>query len=198
MHETSNLGDLKARIARRQREERERSAELEAVKKRIQAATASHLRQHEEWLAGELRKSRTAQSRLLREHVERSSGSASAALSTIERDTAAALARKDAMLKRSWLRPLTIGLSLFLGVLLGSWGLTQWLSSEIESLIARKIQLEVGIELQEETLARLEGRTWGIRLHEGDKGRYVVLPWDAELDTRWTIGGRPSVRFSSK
>ena len=75
------------------------------------------------------------------------------------------------MLKRAWLRPMTIGLSLFLGVLLGSWGLTRWLSSEIEILAARKIQLEVAIELQEETLARLEGKTWGIRLHEDDKGR---------------------------
>lgn len=198
MHGTSTLGDLKARIARHQREERERSAKLEAAKKRIQSATASHLRQHEKWLEQELRKSRAAKTRLLRQHTERSSGSASAALSTIERDTAAALARKDAMLKKSWLRPLTIGLSLFLGVLLGSWGLTQWLSSEFETLTARKIQLKVGIELQEEPLARLEGRTWGIRLHEGDKRRYVVLSRGAELDTRWTIGGRPSVRFSSK
>ena len=197
MHGTSNLGDLKARIAQRQREERERSEEREAAKKRMQAATVGHLRQHEKWLEGELRKSHEAQSRLLRQHVERSSGNASAALSTIERDTAAALARKDAMLKRAWLRPLTIGLSLFLGVLLGISGLTRWLAGDIQSQIAARSVLVAEIAAQRETVRRLEEKTWGITLRQLSNGRFVVLPVDSLDHPPWTVEGKPAVKLSS-
>ena len=101
-------------------------------------------------------------------------------------------------LKRAWLRPLAIGLSLCLGISLGSWGLMRWLSREVEGLLQEKARLGVEIEEQERTLEVLREKTWGVYLHEGSKGRYVVLPRGAELDTGWTIGGRPSVRFSSK
>ena len=201
MHGTSNLGDLKARIAQRQREERERSEELEAAKNRMQAATAGHLRQHEKWLEGELRKSREAQSRLLRQHVERSSGNASAALSTIERDTAAALARKDAMLQRAWLRTLTIGalkgLILVVGILLGISGLTRWLAGDIQSQIEARSALVAEIAAQRETVRRLEGKTWGITLRQLSNGRFVVLPADSLDHPPWTVEGKPAVKLSS-
>ncbi len=101
-------------------------------------------------------------------------------------------------LRRAWLRPLAVGLSLSLGISIGSWGAMRWLSGEIESKLRRLGELDAEIALREETAERLEGRTWGVYLHEGSEGRYVVLPRGAEPDTGWTIGGRPSVKFSSK
>ena len=101
-------------------------------------------------------------------------------------------------LRRAWLRPLAIGLSLCLGISLGLWGLTRWLSVRIEGQLQQQARLAAEIEQQQRTLGLLQEGTWGVYLHEGSEGRYVVLPPGAELDTGWTIGGRPSVRFSSK
>ena len=43
------------------------------------------------------------------------------ALRTIEADTGAAVGRLSALLRRAWLRPLVVGLSLSLGIAGGSW-----------------------------------------------------------------------------
>ena len=102
------------------------------------------------------------------------------ALSTIERDTGAATKRMAAMLLMAWMRPLLVGLSLFLGILLGSWGLMQWLLSDIESKIETRAELRAGIEEQRETLRQIEEQTWGVEFHEIKNGdrleRLLVLP----------------------
>ena len=45
------------------------------------------------------------------------------ALRTIEADTAAATARRRALLLNAWMRPLVVGLTLFFGISGGSWAL---------------------------------------------------------------------------
>ena len=195
MSGTSNLGDLKARIAERQREERRRIEELEA-------ASARRMREHGEWLEGELRKLRAAESKLLRQHGERWRRSASAALSTIERDTAAALERKDAMLKKSWLRSVAVGalrgLILFSGITLGIAGLVRWLAGDIQGKIETRFALAAQIEDQRRTVQQLEARTWGISLREMSNGKFVILPRGTLEDSRWTVEGKPAVRLSSR
>ncbi len=60
---------------------------------------------------------------------------ASGALRSIEADTAAATARVSVLLRRAWLWPLVVGLSLFLGISGGSWATMHWLSTSIERRI---------------------------------------------------------------
>ena len=57
---------------------------------------------------------------------------ASGALRSIEADTAEATARMRALLLKAWLRPLVVGLSLFLGISGGSWATMHWLWRSIE------------------------------------------------------------------
>ena len=43
--------------------------------------------------------------------------------------------RPRVAIRRAWFRPLVIGLSLFLGILGGSWGLMHWQSSRVQRLL---------------------------------------------------------------
>ena len=86
---------------------------------------------------------------------------ASDALHTIEGDTVASVGRTRVILLNAWLRPLVIGLSLFLGFSGGSWGLMHWLSTSIQSRIETLAALEVQIEDARDTLAEIEDTTWG-------------------------------------
>ena len=65
----------------------------------------------------------------LRRLGESSRAVANGALRTIEADTAATVARVRVLLLNAWLRPLVVGMSLFLGFSGGSWALMHWLSA---------------------------------------------------------------------
>ena len=123
---------------------------------------------------------------------------ASEELRTIEADTAAATARTRALLLNAWLRPLVIGLTLFLGISGGSWGLMHWLSASIQSRIETLAVLEVRIDQARETLAEIEDTTWGVTLREIDGERFVVLPDGTLAHPPWTVGGRPALKLSSE
>ena len=119
-------------------------------------------------------------------------------LRTIEADTAAATGRTRALLLNAWLRPLVVGLTIFLGISGGSWGLVHWLSTSIQSRIETLAMLEVRIDQARDTLAEIEEATWGVTLREIDGERFVVLP-DGTLDhPPWTVGGRPALKLSSE
>ena len=120
------------------------------------------------------------------------------ALRTIEADTVTVVGRLSVLLRRAWLRPLVVGLSLSLGIAGGSWAGTRWLWSTIEQQIEVLTVLRVDIEEARATLARIEDTTWGLELTEIDGERFVVLPAGA-LDSRpWTVGGRPALKLSSE
>ena len=122
---------------------------------------------------------------------------ASNALRTIERDTAAATGRMRVLLLNAWLRPLVVGLSLWLGICGGSWATMHWLSTRIETRIQTAAALDLGIEAARQTLARLEETTWGIALREIEGERFVVLPTGALAYPPWTVDTRPAVKLSS-
>ena len=50
----------------------------------------------------------------------------------------AQVGRIQGLLWRRWIRSLVVGLFLFLGIFVGSWGLTQWQSSRVERLVERQ------------------------------------------------------------
>ena len=119
-------------------------------------------------------------------------------LRTTEAAMAAATARTRALLLHAWLRPLVVGLIVFVGISGGSWGLMHWLSASIQNRIETLATLEVQIEHARGTRAEIEETTWGVTLLEIDGERFVVLP-DGTLDhPPWTVGGRPALKLSSE
>ena len=98
---------------------------------------------------------------------------------------------------KAWLRPIVIGLLIFLGICVGSWGLTQWYAIQIQNLIERRDAMRLQVERQQTLL----DQTWGVWMHEAEDGtRYVVFPDGTTLDivNRWpyTVQGQPAVRLS--
>ena len=126
----------------------------------------------------------------------RSGAVASGALRSIEADTAAATARVSVLLRRAWLRPLVVGLSLFLGISGGSWATMHWLSRSIERRIETLAAVNVEIEQARVVLAEIEETTWGVTLREIDGERFVVLPAGTLDRPPWTVGERPAVKLS--
>ena len=105
----------------------------------------------------------------------------------------------NAALWGAWLRSVVVGVCLFLGICVGSWGLTRWLSNSIENLIETKAVLQMEIKEQRRTVERLKETTWGVFLHEGEEGRkFVVLPAGSLPNPPWTVGGRPAVPLFSE
>ena len=123
---------------------------------------------------------------------------ASNALRTIERDTAVATGRMRALLLKAWLRPLVVGLSLWLGICGGSWATMHWLSARIQARIETVAALDLDIEEARQTLERLEATTWGITLRELKGERFVVLPAGALAYPPWTVDTRPAVKLSNE
>ncbi len=123
---------------------------------------------------------------------------ANGALHTIEADTGVSVRRTRVILLNAWLRPLVVGLTIFVGISGGSWGLMHWLSTGIQNRIEILATLDVQIEDARETLAEIEETTWGVTLLEIDGERFVVLP-DGTLDhPPWLVGGRPALKLSSE
>ena len=123
---------------------------------------------------------------------------ASNALRTIERDTAVATGRMRALLLKAWLRPLVVGLSLWLGICGGSWATMHWLSTRIQARIETAAALDLDIGEARQTLERLEATTWGITLREIEGERFVMLPAGALAYPPWTVDTRPAVKLSNK
>ena len=118
------------------------------------------------------------------------------ALSTIERDTEETTARMRELLMRAWLRPLIVGLSLWIGFFGGSWATMQWLATSIQDRIETLAMANRRIEDAHETLAELEVGSWGIALHEFEGERYVVLPFGTRADPGWEVRDRPALKLS--
>ena len=106
--------------------------------------------------------------------------------------------RMRALLLNAWLRPLVVGLSLWLGICGGSWATMHWLSTRIQARIETAAALDLGIEEARQTLTRLEAATWGITLREIEGERFVVLPAGALADPPLTVGARPALKLSNK
>ncbi len=88
------------------------------------------------------------------------------------------------LILEDWTRALLI-IFLVLGGLYGS----VWVQGKI---IADN---QKTISEQKQTIERLAEQTWGIKLHAGAKGRFIVLPADQEIETNWTMRKRPAIRL---
>ena len=137
---------------------------------RLRKRLESERREIEELTASELRR-----------FAENSWRVARSALRTIERDTEEATGRMRELLVKAWLRPVIVGLSLWLGFFGGSWATMRWLATSIQVRIETRAELGRGIEDVRRTLAQLEMDTWGLVFHEIEGERFVVVP-DGALD----------------
>ena len=120
------------------------------------------------------------------------------ALRTIERDTEEATGRMRGLLLKTWLRPLVVGLSLWMGICAGSWATMRWLARSIQARIETAAELDFDIEEARRTLAQMEEDTWGIVLHEIEDERFVVVPEGALADPPWRVDGRPALKLSNE
>ena len=102
------------------------------------------------------------------------------------------------LLLKAWLRPLVVGLSLWLGICGGSWATMRWLSRSIQDRIQTVAGLGRDIEEARRTLARLEEDTWGLVFHEIEGERFVVLPDGALADPPWRVDDRPALKLSNE
>ena len=98
----------------------------------------------------------------------------------------------------AWLRSVTVGVCLFLGILAGSWGLTRWYANHIQSLIQTRAALEIEIQEARQTIERIEQTTWGVTLVEVNGQRFAILPESTPENPLLSMDGRPTVRLSSE
>ena len=78
-----------------------------------------------------------------------------------------------------------VGLLIFLGICGGSWGLPQWLSSGIPARLQIQSELEAEMAEQRITVQQLQETTWGVRFHEEENDRFLVLPQGTVPATGW-------------
>lgn len=176
---TSTPGSLSERLRKRREEEEKR---IEAERQRYESLITSEF--------GKLGASARS--------------AAASAQSSIESALEEAVDRQRAVLQWSWGLPLAAGIALFLLISLGSWGLAQWQSSRIRARSQTLERLDAEVEERTQILEQLNEATWGIRLHEGTTGKYIVLPAGAlALDGRdrprkpdWTVGGQAAIKLS--
>ena len=121
---------------------------------------------------------------------------ASGALRSIEADTVEATGRMRELLMKAWLRPLVVGMSLFLGICFGSWATMHWLSRIIDSRIETLTEVNIRIHRARETLSEMQQTTWGVELVESSGDRYVSLPAGTTVRPAFTMDGRPYLRLS--
>ena len=120
---------------------------------------------------------------------------ARSALRSIERDTAEAVGKMRELLVKAWLRPLIVGMALWLGIFVGSWATMRWLSRSIQDRIEDISLAEIEIAGGREMLADIEETTWGVGLREVNGERYVTLPRGTPVLTDFTVDGRPYIKL---
>ena len=165
----------------------EKTSSANDLTERLRKRLESERREIEELTASEL-------GRL----AENSRRVASNALRTIERDTEEATGRMRVLLLKAWLRPLVVGLSLWIGICAGSWATMRWLARSIQDRIEMTAGLNRDIEEARRTLAQLEVDTWGIVFHEIKGERFVVVPDGALADPPWWVDDRPALKLSNE
>ncbi|WP_423926184.1 hypothetical protein [Candidatus Palauibacter sp.] len=165
----------------------ERTSSANDLTERLRRRLENERREIEELTASEL-------ARL----AENSRRVARSALGTIERDTEEATGKMRELLVKAWLRPLIVGLSLWLGIFGGSWATMCWLARSIQARIETRAELYRDIEDARRTLAELEVDTWGIVFHEIEGEPFVVVPDEALADPAWWVDDRPALKLSNE
>lgn len=87
-----------------------------------------------------------------------------------------------------------LGLSLILGVALGTWLLTVMTNKYISTLYDDITALRRQKKQAQQTLKALEQQTWGIQFLESERGRFIVLPQEMKIKTGWSLGESQAIK----
>ena len=188
MSETSSPQTLSERLRQK----------LEADRQAVENLT----RQELEKLASDLRKACASALSSTEAAIDKTTQDALSRLGTRSDRLSATMSEIERRVKttttlaiRNWIKLLVTGLSLFLGVSLGSWGLMQFLTSRIQGQIETSAALAAEIETQQRTLKQIEAKTWGIEFKQDDQGRFLVFPPGVQPSTGWTVGKQQAVKL---
>lgn len=133
------------------------------------------------------------------------------ALKTILRGLEAEFRSIGTLTLRSWLKPLLIGLSVCVGIFVGSLGMMRYLSGSIESQMKEREALS--LELMELRQVRSQAESWGVEFMQDPEkgGRFVVLPKGTRVEvpsrkggapklvkTWWECGGKPCIKLGRR
>jgi exonuclease VII large subunit len=99
---------------------------------------------------------------------------------------------------RSWTKSALIGLSLFIGISAGSWGLMQWLTHEVTARVDALSYVKAQISQQELTLAELLNKSQGVTLNQNENGTFLLLPPGMTVETGWKVGSREAAKLVKK
>lgn len=100
---------------------------------------------------------------------------------------------------RRWLiRPVVFGILAALGVTIVAAAPLAWAVVGIRARFEERARLDVDIVQAQETLRRIEERTWGVQFHEGEEGRFLLLPEGVEALTGWTVGDREALKLEER
>ena len=106
--------------------------------------------------------------------------------------------RSATLMRHFWamLTTFTVGLSLFLVICCGSWGVLQYLGNQIkEQAQALEIAKRRTLEAQE---AEATAAKWGITYFWNEEGRFIRLPKDRTASTGWKSEGYELVKLERR
>ena len=79
-----------------------------------------------------------------------------------------------------------LGFALIVGLFAGGWGLMAWMGSKVQTLNQEISTLSQAKEIEQQTLSKLQGKTWGIQLETIDGKRYIILNQGSKVTTTAT------------
>ena len=186
MSSHSNVQSLAATLKQKQAEDRQQiealtKNELNALARNLQQQSRDALNTTLSAIESDLNQRLAG----IKKQIEAQTRPLSASLASVKAEAEIL----QALTFRAWLKPLALSLSLLLGIFIGSLALMQWLSYSITSQLETRATLAQQIEQQQQALAKIEARTWGVELHQAqDGGRFLILPPGVEPSTGWKFG----------
>ena len=98
------------------------------------------------------------------------------------------------LILKDWMRAALIIFLVLGGMHAIVWGQGRIIEAKQKTIEQQK--REIGN--QEQTIERLAVQTWGITLHEGKKGRFIILSADQAIDTDWKLGDGKIIKLIEK
>lgn len=192
MSSHSNVQSLSAKLAEKQATDRQQieamtRSELDALAQSLKKQSNAALSTTLDAIESDLNQRLAG----IKKQIEAQTKPLSASLASVKAEAETL----QALTFRGWLKPLALSLSLLLGIFAGSWALMQWLSYSITSQLETRAELAQQIKVQEQTLAKIEARTWGVEFNQDSNGRFLILPPGVEPSTGWKVGNRQAVRL---
>ena len=184
MKNISTLGSLQKHLLQKQEEKREQ----------IEALTQQELEQ----LGANLCNAANHVLHTIESDMQKRIGRMNQSLQKSLDQTGRQIGNLQTSLRKIWLKPALIGLSLFLGISSGSWGLMQFLASRIQNQVETLSQLRLQIGQERQALQLLRNESWGVTLRQDKQGKFVVLPVGFQPKAFWSVEGRPALMLSNE